>query len=66
MFKDFIAWVVEHKVAIVVANVAFLTVFFFINIPRLPFAQIALAFLIVEAFFAAVLFALKNIWFDKK
>jgi hypothetical protein len=66
MINDFIDWVVEHKVAVIVANVVFLVVFFFINIPRLSFFQYVFAFLVVELFFAAAMFFLKTIWFDKK
>jgi hypothetical protein len=62
-FKDFL---VKNKVVLIVLDVLFLVLFFFVGVPKMPFFKGLLAFLIVEAFFVLAVFLYKVLYLDKR
>lgn len=64
--KNFIAWIDEHKVPVIVSYAAFMVLFYFLGLPKQSFGAFIVSFLGVTLFFIAALFVVKTIWFDQK
>ena len=64
--KEFVEFIKENKVAVGIANVIFLVLFYFVNIPKASFLTYVIGFLVVEAFFLAMVYFVKRVFIDGK